>query len=145
MELNAEFSKRVAIHTNDNPWKASPMAGVDRRMARDGLVITLEAQERYDDALAEVEPMLGGEGDYFRDQALWHKGRLLEAAGRTDEATEIYRQYGTEYPLDKASLARMQVRARLEELDPDAVPPMPETPMFPGGMGGLGGLGGFGQ
>ncbi len=110
-------------------------------MARDGLVISLEAQERFDDALAEVEPMLGAEGDYFRDQALWHKARLLEGAGRTDEATEVYRLYATEYPLDKASLARMQVRARLEELDPDAVPPLPETPMFPGGLGGMGGFG----
>ncbi|WP_439154004.1 cupin domain-containing protein [Yoonia sp.] len=32
MELNADFTQRVLIHTNDIPWKASPMAGVDRRM-----------------------------------------------------------------------------------------------------------------
>lgn len=32
MELNADFSKRVAMHGADIPWKASPMAGVDRRM-----------------------------------------------------------------------------------------------------------------
>lgn len=32
MELNADFTQRVLIHTQDIPWKASPMAGVDRRM-----------------------------------------------------------------------------------------------------------------
>ncbi len=32
MELNADFSKRVAVHAADMPWKASPMPGVDRRM-----------------------------------------------------------------------------------------------------------------
>ena len=32
MELNADFTKRVLLHTQDIPWKASPMPGVDRRM-----------------------------------------------------------------------------------------------------------------
>lgn len=31
MELNADFSKRVLIHSQDLPWAPSPMAGVDRR------------------------------------------------------------------------------------------------------------------
>lgn len=32
MELNADFSKRVVVHSEDEPWRASPIAGVDRRM-----------------------------------------------------------------------------------------------------------------
>jgi hypothetical protein len=32
MELNADFSKRVAVHAARMPWAASPMAGVKRRM-----------------------------------------------------------------------------------------------------------------
>jgi hypothetical protein len=32
MELNADFSQRVAIHAANLPWIASPMAGVERRM-----------------------------------------------------------------------------------------------------------------
>ncbi|MDC1399357.1 cupin domain-containing protein [Yoonia sp.] len=32
MELNADFTQRVLLHSQDIPWKASPMAGVDRRM-----------------------------------------------------------------------------------------------------------------
>ena len=32
MELNADFSRRVAIHAGRLPWVASPMAGVERRM-----------------------------------------------------------------------------------------------------------------
>ncbi|MEM9267649.1 MAG: cupin domain-containing protein [Pseudomonadota bacterium] len=32
MELNADFSARVVVHSADLDWVASPMAGVDRRM-----------------------------------------------------------------------------------------------------------------
>lgn len=32
MDLNADFSKRVVMHGDEIPWKASPMPGVDRRM-----------------------------------------------------------------------------------------------------------------
>ena len=32
MELNSDFSQRVSVHAKDNPWRASPMAGVDRQM-----------------------------------------------------------------------------------------------------------------
>lgn len=32
MELNADFSQRVLIHSDEIEWVSSPMAGVDRRM-----------------------------------------------------------------------------------------------------------------
>jgi ChrR Cupin-like domain len=32
MELNADFSQRVAVHAAQLPWVASPIVGVDRRM-----------------------------------------------------------------------------------------------------------------
>ncbi|MCR9136858.1 MAG: cupin domain-containing protein [Alphaproteobacteria bacterium] len=32
MELNADFDKRVVVHSDAIDWKASPMPGVDRRM-----------------------------------------------------------------------------------------------------------------
>jgi anti-sigma factor ChrR (cupin superfamily) len=32
MEINADFNKRVLVHSRDEPWRPSPMAGVDRRM-----------------------------------------------------------------------------------------------------------------
>jgi len=32
MELNADFSQRMAVHAAQLPWVASPIAGVDRRM-----------------------------------------------------------------------------------------------------------------
>jgi len=108
-------------------------------LAREGLVLTLEAQERWDDALTEVETFLGEEGDFYRDQALWHQGRLLEGAERADEALAVYKQYMAEYPLDQASLAADGVRARLEALEPGSVPPLPSR-----GMPDLSGLGGFG-
>lgn len=32
MEINADFSERVVVHSDELEWSASPMAGVDRRM-----------------------------------------------------------------------------------------------------------------
>lgn len=32
MELNADFEQRAVVHSADEPWVASPMPGVDRRM-----------------------------------------------------------------------------------------------------------------
>lgn len=32
MELNADFTRRVAVHAAGQPWVASPMPGVERRM-----------------------------------------------------------------------------------------------------------------
>lgn len=32
MELNADFSEKVIIHTHQEPWRPSPMKGVERRM-----------------------------------------------------------------------------------------------------------------
>ncbi len=32
MELNADFSQRVLVHSDQLEWNASPMPGVDRRM-----------------------------------------------------------------------------------------------------------------
>ena len=32
MDLNADFTKRAAVHSADIPWFPSPMAGVERRM-----------------------------------------------------------------------------------------------------------------
>ena len=32
MELNTDFSKRVIVHSDEEPWRASPMPGVERRM-----------------------------------------------------------------------------------------------------------------
>ena len=32
MELNSDFSVRVLVHSDQLDWKASPMAGIDRRM-----------------------------------------------------------------------------------------------------------------
>jgi anti-sigma factor ChrR (cupin superfamily) len=32
MELNADFSKRVVVHSEKTEWVSSPVAGVERRM-----------------------------------------------------------------------------------------------------------------
>ena len=32
MDVNADFSRRVVVHSEQEPWRASPMPGVERRM-----------------------------------------------------------------------------------------------------------------
>jgi hypothetical protein len=97
-------------------------------LAQEGIAIAREGQGDLEGALAEIEPLLGNAGDFYRDQALWHKGRLLEALGRSDDALATYQQYAQEFPLDQSSLAKVQVRERLVELDPTTVlPPDPDA------------------
>lgn len=105
-------------------------------LATEGIAAAREAQGDLDGALAQFDKLAGAVGDFYRDQALWHKARLLESAGRNDEALEVYKQYATEYPLDKASIARAQVRERLGELDPSLVPPE-NDPSAAAGLSGL--------
>lgn len=108
-------------------------------LAREGLALSLEAGGNVDDALGELETLAGSEGSFYRDQALWHKGRILEGQGKADEALEVYKSYIAEYPLEQKSIARDSVVARLDELAPDLVPESAKKP----NLGGLGGPGGF--
>lgn len=97
-------------------------------LAQEGILAALEGQGDLEGALAQADVLVGNEGDFYRDQALWHRARLLEKLGRQDEALEVYRQYVSEYPLEKSSFARKQVRDRLSELDPALVPAEPAPP-----------------
>jgi hypothetical protein len=46
-------------------------------LAHEGIVAAREGQGDHEGALSEIEAMLDREGDFYRDQALWHKARLL--------------------------------------------------------------------
>ena len=111
-------------------------------LAREGRALALEATGDIDGALAELDALAGKPQDFYRDQALWHKARILEAAERGDEALEIYKQYAEEYPLEESSIAKAEVVARLKELSPDLVP---EGADAPPGLGGLPLPAGLGQ
>jgi tetratricopeptide (TPR) repeat protein len=103
-------------------------------LALEGIAIALEGQGNLEGALGEIETLAGAPGDFYRDQALWHKGRLLEALGRKDDALAAYQLYAQEFPLDQPSLAKAAVRERLAELDPSMA--LPEE-RAPGGLGEL--------
>lgn len=89
--------------------------------AREGLAFAREAQGDLDGALAELEVLIGQKGAFYRDMALYQKGRILERQGKTEAALEVYRQYIAEFPLQQPSIAQSEVRKRLEELDPKAL------------------------
>jgi tetratricopeptide (TPR) repeat protein len=91
-------------------------------LAHEGKAIALEANGDIEGALAELDRLAGNKGDFYRDQALAQKGRMLEAAGRKDEAIAVYETYVEEYPLDKDSIAKPEIIERLRELKPELVP-----------------------
>ena len=105
-------------------------------LAHEGVVLALEAQGDLEAALAATQELIGNPGDFYRDQGLWQKGRLLEAQGKSEQALEVYEQYVEEFPLDRSSMAQQQVKARLQELAPELVPAEPEQPGL--NMPGLG-------
>jgi predicted negative regulator of RcsB-dependent stress response len=91
-------------------------------LAREGLTFALEGKGDLDGALSEVERLVGKTGDFYRDQGLYQKGRLLERSGRGEEARDVYATYADEFPLEESSFARDQVIARLTELAPELLP-----------------------
>lgn len=91
-------------------------------LAREGLALALVGQNELDEANTELERLSGQPGDFYRDQALWQRARLLEHRGDRDGAIELYKQYATEYPLRDESLACREVIGRLEALAPELVP-----------------------
>jgi len=108
-------------------------------LAHEGLALALEASGDVDAAVAALEALAPDAGAFYRDQALYHKARMLEGQGKADEALAVYKTYVEEYPLEQDSLAKDAVVARLEELAPDLVPA--EAKPKAGGFGGPGGLG----
>ncbi len=109
-----------------------------RFLAHEGLALALEASGDVDAAVAELDKIAPDSGGFYRDQALFQKGRMLEGQGKADEALATYKTYVEEYPLEQDSLGRDGVVERLEELAPDLVP---EQARAGGDLGGLGGLG----
>lgn len=95
-------------------------------LAREGHALALEAVGDVDGALAALQPLLDSPGEFYRDQALWQRGRILEAAGRAEEALAVYREYADEYPFSTPSIARDEVKGRLAELDPKSLAPPPQ-------------------
>ncbi len=93
-----------------------------RFQALEGLGLAQEATGDLEAALATYRELAGEKGAFYRDQALAHQGRVLEALGRKDEAVEVYRAYLAEFPLSDPSLARDFVRDRMIELDPESIP-----------------------
>lgn len=106
-----------------------------RFLAYEGLAYALEGQGDLDGAVAQLDALAPETGAFYRDQALFQKGRLLEAKGDADGALTTYKTYLEEFPLDQDSIARDGVLERLEELAPDLVPAEAKAAAALGGMG----------
>lgn len=96
-------------------------------LAHEGVVLALEGQGKPEEALAATDPLVGREGDFYRDQGLWHRARLQEALGQQEDAISTYKTYAAEYPLGEPSVARQEVLERVEEVAPDLVPAQETT------------------
>ncbi|MEZ4450087.1 MAG: tetratricopeptide repeat protein, partial [Nannocystaceae bacterium] len=106
-------------------------------LAREGLALALEAQGDVDGALRELRALAGDKGSFYREMALYHQARLLAAASRKDEAIAALKTYTEEYPIAEPSLAREQIRALAEVVDPTllagADTPPPSVEIVDGG------------
>ncbi len=131
-DVNADLVRaarlmRTAKHAEAAELYRKFLAAVDeshpmRFVALEGLGLALEAQGSLEDALQQFERLAGEEKAFYRDMALAHQGRVLEALERTDEAIAVYRKYHKEYPVNTGNnFARETVKQRLEELAPDAL------------------------
>ncbi len=99
-----------------------------RFLALEGKGIALEGKQDLEGALAVFEQIAPEPSDFYRPMALYHRGRVLESLGRTDEALAIYHQFYEEFPPSKEVLGLPKVKARLEKLDPDFAASMEPPP-----------------
>lgn len=87
MQLNSDFSKRVVIQSQDQPWVASPAAGIERRLLhRDGAEVAQATSivryapgaqfESHRHALGEEILVL--EGDFFDASGSYGPGTYLK-------------------------------------------------------------------
>lgn len=90
-----------------------------RFLALEGKGIAQEAEQDYEGALATFQQLAPRTSDFYRDMALYHQGRVLEALDRKDEALAIYETFFAEFPPGKPVMSTSLVRDRVEQLDPE--------------------------
>jgi hypothetical protein len=90
-----------------------------RFLALEGKGIAQEAEQDYEGALATFQLLAPRTSDFYRDMALYHQGRVLEALDRKDDAIAIYEQFFVEFPPSKPVMSTPLVRERIEALDPE--------------------------
>jgi tetratricopeptide (TPR) repeat protein len=127
---------------------ASPLAATDQDVkgrALEGLGFAYELKGSLDEALKtfkELENTVDVRG--FKELAMYHQARCLEAKGEKDQAKDLLKTLAERLskPGDKPGehpfpYLQEVSEDRLRALDPTAVPPKPQL----GGMGGIGGGG----
>lgn len=90
-----------------------------RFLAIEGKGIAQEAEQDYEGALATFQQLAPRSSDFYRDTALYHQGRVLEALDRKDEALGVYETFFAEFPPSKPVMSTPMVRERAEALDPE--------------------------
>ena len=118
----SEYDAFLADASDDHPL---------RFLALEGKGTALEAKGEYDAALAAFAEIAPDPTDFYREMALYHQGRVLEALERKDEALAMYTQFFAEFPPTREVMATPMVRKRVEALDPELAarlmaPPAPD-------------------
>src|SRR5262249_52115020 len=98
-------------------------------LAKEGLGLCAEAQNKLDEALATYQSLEPKQGDFFRDRALFNQARIYKKKGDKKRAAELYGQIISKMPQTQL---KAEVRAALAPLDPprqDSSPaPLPPSP-----------------
>ncbi|TPV94685.1 MAG: hypothetical protein B7733_13870 [Myxococcales bacterium FL481] len=121
--------------------KAVPADHALAFLAHEGVVLAKAATSDTDGALARLGELLDAPGHYseagafYRDVLLAHRGRLLEAANKPEQAASAYRLVHQEFDLNDTNPGVMDefVRKRLEVLDPGALTKTPAADSSSGG------------
>ncbi|SRR5258706_6754362 len=83
-------------------------------LAREGIGLAREAQNKLDDALVEYQAMEPKSGDFYRDRALWDQARVYLKKGDKKRALELYKELLTKLP---NSQLRDDVQTRLATIE----------------------------
>ncbi len=95
-------------------------------LAREGIGLCAEAQNKLDDALSAYKALEPKSGDFFRDRALYDEGRVLMKKGDMKGAEAAYKDLLAKSP---QTPLRDEVAMRLAQMGV-AVPP-PPSPVIP--------------
>jgi tetratricopeptide (TPR) repeat protein len=104
----------AAIEHYQKALARAPKDAAVAALAREGIGLAREAQNKLDDALVEYQAMEPKSGDFYRDRAMWDQARVYLKKGDKKRALELYKELLTKVP---NSQLRDDVQTRLATLE----------------------------
>ncbi len=84
------------------------------QLAKEGVGLCLEAQNKLDEALTAYQSLEPKQGDFYRDRALYDQARVFQKKGDKQKAAALYNQVLTKMP---QSSLRDEIQSQLAVLE----------------------------